>query len=370
MSKRLAVALGAPSPEHDVSVLSGLQAARALADAGHEVSVLYWSKQARWTLHEPTLEATAFAGGVPAGGRDVEWQLGAEPGLYAKGRLGRSQRIPIDAVVVGCHGAPGEDGHLQALLELAGIPYTGPTVREAALAMDKLGFAALAASLGLPVARRILLAADGTPITPVFEGPYVLKPRFGGSSLGVEIVEDLDTAASLIRSRSLYAAGAYVEAFQDGWHDVNVAIRSHPEITLSHFERPLGSGTGKLSYEDKYVAREGMAGAPREVPAKISAELQKQLSDAATAIGLALPVRGVMRLDFLTDGESYVVNEINAIPGSFSKYLWEDNSSASFAALLSGMVEEASKRGVGRWTSDGADGRLLRDAMSIAAKLA
>lgn len=375
MSARLAVVVGGPSPEHDVSILTGLQAARALSGsgtaegAGYDVSVLYWSKQGRWSVHEPTLEASAFSDGVPAGGREVEWEIGTSaPGLVAKGRLGRNQRVPVDLALVACHGAPGEDGHLQSLLELAGIQYTGPTLREAALCMDKLAFAAFAQSLGFPVARRILLAG-GRAITPPFDGPYVLKPRFGGSSLGVEMVDDIDTAVTLAQ-RSLYAAGAYLEELKEGWWDVNVAIRSHPALELSLFERPLGKGVGALSYEDKYVAREGMAGAARELPAALSPGLKKEMSHAAEAIGMSLPVRGVMRLDFMTDGSSFIVNELNSVPGSWAKYLWGEGGAASFRGLLEGIIEEGRARPVGRWTSDGADGRLLRDAHSIASKLA
>ena len=370
MSKRLTVIVGGPSPEHDVSILTGLQAAQALAADGHEVSVLYWSKQGRWTLHEAGLEAKAFVDGAPAGGKDVTWEIGGGSGaLQVKGRLGRTQQIPVDVALVACHGAPGEDGHLQALLELAGIRYTGPTLREAALCMDKLAFASFAASLGLPVAKRILLAG-GQPITPVFDGPYVLKPRFGGSSLGVSVVDSLDDAAALVRSQSLYAGGAYVEQLLEGWYDVNVAMRSYPQPELSMFERPLGKGAGTLSYEDKYVAGQGMAGAARELPARIDPALQEQLAAAAQAICVALPARGCMRLDFMTDGTSYVVNELNATPGSWAKYLWPGSPQEAFRALLNSVIAEAEAGGVQRWSTQGADGRLLRDAHSIASKLA
>lgn len=368
MNKRLTVIVGGPSPEHDVSILTGLQAARALSQDGYDTSVLYWSKQGRWSLHEPTLEASAFADGVPNGGKDVEWQIGADSGLYAKGRL-RSSKVEIDVALIGCHGAPGEDGTLQALLELAGVNYTGPTVGQAALCMDKLAFAAFAASLGLPVAKRILISA-GTPISPMFDGPYVLKPRFGGSSLGVEIVTNFDNALGFIKSSSLYADGAYLEEHLDGWYDVNVAMRNFPQHELSQFERPIGKGAGALSYEDKYVMGEGMAGAAREVPAELSPELHRQLVGAASAIAAALPARGVMRLDFMTDGTNFMVNELNSLPGSWSKYLWSGTPQQAFKTLLHNLIQEAAARPVGRWTSQGADGRLLRDAQNIAAKLA
>ena len=181
----VAVILGGPSPEHDVSVLTGLQVARGLAGGGTgPIRALYWSKTGDWYSIDPGLEAEAFLEGVPKGSTKVQF-VAAPGGGFSElgGRLGKARKIDIDAAVVCCHGGPGEDGTLQAALDLAGISYTGPGVAAAAVGMDKLAFGALVADAGLPTLPRLLLT-PGAP-APSFNGPYILKPRFGGSSIGI-----------------------------------------------------------------------------------------------------------------------------------------------------------------------------------------
>src|SRR5205823_12326401 len=119
-------------------------------------------------------EAIDFADGVPKKSRPVT--------LGSSGFEGK--RAPTPSVVVNCcHGGPGEDGTLQAALDLAGIPYTGPTAAGAGLGMDKLAFGAVVTAYGLRSLPRQLVTADGDE---PFEGPYIVKPRFGGSSIGIE----------------------------------------------------------------------------------------------------------------------------------------------------------------------------------------
>src|SRR5437763_6312147 len=128
-----AVIFGGPSPEHDVSILTGLQAAHALAGAGLDVAAIYWSKTNAFHAVDPALEGSDFLGGVPKKARDLV--------LSNQGFEGK--KAPRPTVVVNCcHGGTGEDGTLQAALDLAGIAYTGPTVAGAALGMDKLAFGA------------------------------------------------------------------------------------------------------------------------------------------------------------------------------------------------------------------------------------
>jgi D-alanine-D-alanine ligase len=112
-----------------------------------------------------------------------------------------------------------------------------------------------------------------------------------------------------------------------------------------------------------------MASAPRQLPAELPAGVAEAVRAAARRIGDLALVRGVARIDFLTDGDDLVVNEINTIPGSLARYLWIDPA-VPFARLLSDMVAEAVARPTGRYSAAGADGLVLRGASSIAAKLA
>jgi D-alanine-D-alanine ligase len=366
----VAVILGGPSPEHDVSVLTGLQAARALEGAGQsEVRALYWSKTGEWYAVDPTLEAEAFLEGVPRGSTRV--QLVAGPGggfAEVGGRLGRSRPYEIDAAVVCCHGGPGEDGTLQAVLDLADIAYTGPTVAGAAVGMDKLAFGALVADAGLPTLPRQLLTP--TSPAPSFPGPYILKPRFGGSSIGIDVVQDLATARARLAANPHLAAGAVLEPYRPDLGDLQVAVRTWPELQLSAVERPLRtSGTSDiLDYRDKYVAGEGMAGAPRELPARIPAALEAGLREAAASVAAFAGIRGVARIDFLADDDGFVVNEVNTIPGSLARYLWVDPV-VPFATLLADLLAEARRRPTHAYTAAGADATVLRSAGSIAGKL-
>ena len=130
----VAVIFGGPSPEHDVSVLTGLQAARGLAAGGQGGSprALYWSKTGEWFEVDPGLEAESFLEGVPRAATRLRF-VAAPGGGFAEagGRLGKGRTLELDAAVVCCHGGPGEDGTLQAALDLAGVRFSGPTVAAA-----------------------------------------------------------------------------------------------------------------------------------------------------------------------------------------------------------------------------------------------
>ena len=111
-----------------------------------------------------------------------------------------------------------------------------------------------------------------------------------------------------------------------------------------------------------------MAGANRELPARIPAELEAALRDAGRRIATLAGVRGVARIDFLSDGEQFVVNEINTIPGSLARYLWV-TPGLDFATLLGDLLDEARQRPTHAYSAAGADGSVLRSAGSIAGKL-
>ena len=361
------VIFGGPSPEHDVSVLTGLQAARALAGTGAHVEPLYWAKTGEWFSVDREVEAEAFVDGTPKGAKPVRFVTGPGGGFVARGGLGKERAVAFDVAVNCCHGGPGEDGTLQGALDLAGIRYTGPNVPAAALGMDKLAFGAAVTSDGMPSLPRALLTR-GSP--PPFAGPYLVKPRFGGSSIGIQTVADYDTAVALLASSVHLRAGAVIEPYRADTVDLNIAIRSHPAVQLSAVEKPVRSvGSGEiLGYADKYVGGEGMVSAPRELPADIPSDVEKSIRDMAGRIAVMAGVRGVARLDFLYDGRELYVNEINTIPGSLAKYLWVEPV-VRFEDLLHDMIDEAVARPAAHYTAAGADGSALRSAGTIASKL-
>src|SRR5690606_33142636 len=110
-------------------------------------------------------------------------------------------------VFIACHGGPGEDGTLQGLLDLAGLRYTGTGQAASALGMDKLAFGAAMAAAGLPTLPRTVVTA-GDESAPDFDGPYIAKPRFGGSSIGIEVADDWSTVLALKKTSSYFDNGA------------------------------------------------------------------------------------------------------------------------------------------------------------------
>ena len=361
------VLFGGPSPEHDISVLTGLQALRELSRTERDAAGLYWTKTGSFYLVASDVEAEAFLEGVPKGSSEVTLRLGEDGGFYGGGR--RERRLDVDAVVLATHGGPGEDGTLQGALDLAGVAYSGPTVAGAALGMDKWAFGAMVAQAGLSTLPRALLVRETTSLP--FSGPYILKPRFGGSSIGIDVVADLATARARLDSNSHLALGCVVEPYREDLHDLQIAMRSYPTIELSAIERPMRrTATAEiLNYRDKYVGGEGMVSAPRELPAVLAEEQRAALIECARSIAELCSLRGVARVDFLANESELYVNEVNTIPGSLAKYLFVDPP-VTFSALLGDLLREARERPAHRYSVAGADGLVLRSAGAIAAKLA
>ena len=362
----IGVLFGGPTPEHDISILTGLQALRELAHQ-RECHGIYWTKTDAFYEVPADVEASAFLDGLPRGSSELSLRLGDDGGFFTTGR--RERKLPIEALVLATHGGPGEDGTLQAALDLAGLAYSGPSVAGAALGMDKWAFSSVVAAAGLATLPRALLRAETTELP--FDGPYILKPRFGGSSIGIDVVADLATARARLASNAHLDRGCVVEPFRADLFDVQIALRTFPVLELSAIERPLRRSEAAeiLDYRDKYVGGEGMVSAPRELPARLAEGQAEQIESITRTIAEVASVRGVARVDFLANDHELYVNEINTIPGSLSKHLFVTPPLA-FAQLLGDLVAEALQRPSHRYSSAGADGLVLRSAGSIAAKLA
>jgi D-alanine-D-alanine ligase len=363
------VLFGGPTPEHDISILTGLLALHELERSDSNTVGIYWTKTGAFYRVPRAVEADAFLEGLPKGSSELALRLGEAGGFFAGARVGKDRALDLDAVVLATHGGPGEDGTLQAALDLAGVNYTGPSVAGAALGMDKWSFGAVMAKEGIPTLARVLL--DATTTSLPFDAPYILKPRFGGSSIGIDVVEDLATALARLTTNPHLALGCVVEPYRADLSDLQIAVRSYPALALSAIERPIRRNvdTEILDYRDKYVGGEGMVSAPRELPAVISDAQANAVRHFTERIAGVASLRGVARVDFLASDDELFVNEINTIPGSLSKHLFVEPPLA-FAQLLGDLIAEAVERPAHRYSVAGADGVVLRTATSIAAKLA
>jgi D-alanine-D-alanine ligase len=366
VSGTVTVAFGGPSPEHDISILTGLQAEAILRRAGTDVQAIYWDRSGAWYLVPADTEARDYLSGAPASATPLELKLGTDAGFQrAKKGLRAATTVDLGTILTCFHGGLGESGGAQALFALLGVPATGGTPAAAALGMDKLAFGGVIEAAGLPTLSRSLVTPDGKPD---YDGPYIIKPRFGGSSIGIEVVGDWDTALAL-RANSIHLrAGAVVEPYRPDLFDVNIAFRTAPTFATSLTERPLRKGDDSIySYAEKYLHDSGLSNAPREMPANLPEATTARIRELAQRVAELTGLTGIVRVDFLSDGEEVYVNEVNSIPGALSLFLWPEPAPAK---ILLDAVEEARAARSTLWIQEGEEGAALRAAGGIASKLA
>jgi D-alanine-D-alanine ligase len=367
-----AVVFGGPSPEHEISILTGLQAERVLTDAGDSVHPIYWAPSGEWFLVPNGTEAADYLEGAPKGAKPLEVRLSPEPGFASKKSFG-SGVLDIESALLCFHGGAGEGGGAAALFDTMGIPATGSTLFAGAVGMDKLAFGGMMESAGIPTLQR---RAVSDTTEPGFAGPYIVKPRFGGSSIGIEIADDLATARALAKNSPHLKNGAVLEPYRPNLVDLNIGFRTFPTLEVTDLEKPLrgGGDSGLYTYAEKYLAggsgsEAGLTSAPREFPASYPAPIHDKAAELARAIAEITRLTGIVRVDLLLDEKSgdLFVNEVNSIPGALSLYLWAPKHPA-LTVLRDALTEARDRRVIFPQAGHGG-GVALRAAGGISAKL-
>jgi D-alanine-D-alanine ligase len=367
-----AVVFGGPSSEHEISILTGLQAERVLTAAGHSVVPIYWAPTGEWFRVPAATEAKDYLEGAPAGSTALEVRVSGEPGIYRRKAFG-AERVEIEATLLCLHGGVGEGGGAAAVFSLLGIPATGSTLFAGAVGMDKLAFGGLMHAAGIPSLPR---EAVSRIVEPSFSGPYIVKPRFGGSSIGIEIADDIEAARALAATSIHLRTGAVLEPYRPELVDLNIAFRTFPALEITPLEKPLRGETGSAlySYAEKYLAGgagtdAGLTSAPREFPAQVPDVVAARARELAERVAEVTRLTGIVRVDLLLDeatGDLFV-NEVNSIPGALSLYLWAPLQPAA-TVLLDALTEARDRRVVFAQAGFGG-GAALRAAGGIAGKL-
>jgi D-alanine-D-alanine ligase len=362
MARRLnlGVVFGGRSVEHDVSVVTAHQV-MAIARERYDVVPIYVARDGRW-FSSPALDDLDVykRGRHEEAGEEVLLAFDGSGLLVPGGRLKGPRRIPLDVVIPAIHGTYGEDGTLQGLLEMAGIPYAGSGVLASAVGMNKVEMKTVFAAAGLPVVPHEVVAVaelDATEdavldrIEASIGYPAFVKPSRLGSSVGIGKAPDRAALREALDVARRYDDRILVEKAMEGCIEVNCSVLGGPGLPprASVCEQPV-PWQEFLSFEDKYMrggkgsskGDAGMAGQDRRIPAPIPDELTKQVQDNALAAFAAVGAAGVARIDSFVDvetGDTWVM-EINTAPGSFAFYLWEA-SGVSFGELVQSLVDSA-----------------------------
>jgi D-alanine-D-alanine ligase len=334
---RVIVLMGGDSPERDVSLVSGRAISEALIRCGHEVTALDTAgtrlvdlESAKTIGTEPPSNAL-----VPSG-----------DAIHAVERLSAHAFGEVDVVFVALHGTGGEDGTIQALLETAGVPYTGSGVLASSVAMDKEISKRLFRDLGVPNPPGFAAAAD-TPIAELIARvrescgfPAVVKPNAQGSSVGVSIVPAEEKLAAAVEEASAYDSRLVFEGFIPG-REMTVAVYNGRALPVVE----IVPHSGLYDYRSKYTPGSSAYHVPAQVPEEVAAELQRY----ALRCFNGLRCREFARVDFrLSPANAPYCLEVNTIPGMTPTSLVPKAAQCAgidFDTLVEGITRSAASRG-------------------------
>ncbi len=354
--KRIVVLFGGRSAEHEISCISARSVLEALDPERYEAVPIGITKEGRWHLlpSGPPALAAGAAGALPevtdSLGEDVS--LDQEPGAHAL-VTEDGTRTEIDVVFPVLHGPFGEDGAVQGMLELAGVPYVGAGVLASAVGMDKAVQKVLFAAAGLPVVDHEVVHEreweedpEGVEARAAHLGfPLFAKPATLGSSVGISKVHAVGELHAGLQEALRYARKAVVERSVEGAREIECAVLGNDDPVASIAGEIVPRGHEFYDYEAKYLDD---GGADLVIPASLPPEALEAVQRMAVAAFKAIDCAGMARVDFfLTIDGDLIVNEINTIPGftSISMYpkLWQA-SGLSYAALIDRLVELAVER--------------------------
>jgi D-alanine-D-alanine ligase len=316
------VVFGGPSAEHDVSILSGTAIAEALAGAGRTVDQRFIDLDGRWWR----LPRDHRREGRPGSAYDDPTSLGGQ-GPETVGRVvdELAAADPSPVVFIALHGPFGEDGTIQALLETAGVAYTGPGVAASAIGMDKAVFKRLCRGLGLPVVDWREVSAERWRREPAAvlaeleafaagrgDPRLMVKPARLGSSVGMTLAHTADERKPALELAFRYDTLALAEAYIAGARDLEVSVIGNDATTFEQFgPGEIIAGHEFYDFEAKYTPGLSETSTRAEVSDGTRRTILKIARDAYRAIG----AEGFSRVDFLLQGDAIYLSEINTIPG-------------------------------------------------------
>jgi D-alanine-D-alanine ligase len=330
LTGRIAVITGGRSSEHEISIASARSVADALATAGWEVVTVEIDRNGQWALSTSAHELQ------PPSPLD-ESSLSRLPGRSVASALGG-----VDVVFPVLHGPHGEDGTVQGLLELAGVPYVGAGVAASALCMDKDLFKSVLRDHGIPVTRNVTLRLGDGPENP-FGYPVFVKPARLGSSVGISKAHDQAELKTAVALAFAHDEKVLVEEFVAG---IEV------EVGVLGAATPIASLPGEIVVIQNewydYAAKYEEGEMELHVPARISEEQAARVQELAVRAFVATECEGMARVDmFVREDGEVLVNELNTIPGFTSTSVYAKLFAASgieYGDLLERLIGLARAR--------------------------
>ncbi|MDE2312044.1 MAG: D-alanine--D-alanine ligase [Patescibacteria group bacterium] len=361
----IGVFFGSGSPEHDISIITGELVIGGLKKLGYRVTPVYITKAGKWMVGEELGSLKMFTDPnkkVDQESKFQEYYLDLEESagklvFKKKGVMGKS--IIVDLVFPALHGSYGEDGTLQGLFEMFGVPYVGCDVPASALAMDKALTKVVMKDAGVPTTKFISFTkadwqADKSKIKNQVIGqlsfPVFIKPVHLGSSIGIAKVKPGDDQDLEFRIEVAlhYDNKVLVEEGVQEVMDVTCCVIGNDELQTSALQESVFSND-LFDFSDKYLneggAQLGKAQSGLVIPARLDDQTTTAIQEAAKIVYRALGCSGIARVDFLFDKQSrkFYANEVNPLPGTLYHHLWK-KSGLELDQLLQKLVQFAEEK--------------------------
>ena len=361
MKIKLGVIFGGVSVEHEVSVISAIQAMKNIDSNRYDIIAIYITKDGEWYTGEMLKDIKIYSD------MDLLKRYASQVVLYkrdgrfvlqSKGFLKR-EITEVDICFPIMHGTNGEDGSLQGYLETIGIPYCESDHYASAISQDKIFMKQIWASCSVPIVKYewffdVEYQSNADKVIEKIEKlgyPVIVKPARLGSSVGIKVAKNETDLREAISDAIKYDHKILVEEVVQNLKEVNISVLgNYRKQKLSAIEE-VGGKNDLLTYEDKYIGggkksgpSKGMASTKRIIPARLTKDLSNRVREVAIKAFKALNSSGVVRIDFLIDEKNNKVyaNEINSIPGSLSFYLW-DKMNLEYQELLDEILNIAVK---------------------------
>lgn len=366
MKIQLMVIFGGKSVEHEISIISALQAIRHINKDKYDVIPVYITKEQEMYTGSEIASIESYQNLPALLKKSSRVVFAKENGRiyltdHPSVRKFKKMKKPIDIAFPIVHGCNVEDGTLQGFLKTLDIPFIGCDVISSAVGMDKHVCKTVLKDYGVPVLDCVVYTKfeyekDSTAImkeiTDKYSYPVIVKPATLGSSIGIAKVNNDEELEEALNTAFSFAIKVLVEPAVTALREINCSVVGDIEdAEASECEEPLNATT-ILSYEDKYMGNsskssesQGMASLSRQIPANITPEMRAYIRELAVKTFKALGCNGVVRIDFLYDTatDKIYVNEINTIPGSLSFYLWEPMG-IPYEKLIDRLVDLSLKR--------------------------
>lgn len=366
MKVKVGVIFGGETVEHEVSIISAIQAMNKIDQEKYDIIPIYITKDREWYTGEMLRDIESYQDLSLIKKYTKNVILCASKGTYIlKQKNGMLNKIvtEIDIIFPIVHGTNVEDGGLQGYLQTIGVPYVGPNVYAAAAGQDKVFMKRIFAGEDLPITKFVWFYDSEYKnnqeeiLTKVnkLKYPVIVKPATTGSSVGIGTATTEEEVIKKIEEAIEYDSKIVVEEMVENLKEVNISVLGDYENQkLSEIEEVM-SAKKFLTFEEKYIgsgklkgnikvpnpnkASKGMLSATRKVPAEITDKEKEEIEQIAIKAFKALGSSGVCRIDFLLDEEKkkVYINEINSIPGSLAFYLWEPKNK-KYTELLEDLI--------------------------------